>query len=139
MAGFFRYSGEQDKKYNHRHIAKHVLPAVFNLIKMKLNLIITKEILDFEKEIGYELEVNERAIHDGSPARLSKYYAQFEKAEVMEGGCLVGKYGDGNTIDECIKDYCSKVSNCRVAFGAYTNERKEIQFPKLAHTKLLGQ
>ena len=106
---------------------------------MKLNLIQTKEILDFEKEIGYELVVNERAIHAGSPARLSKYYVQFEKAGVMEGGCLAGKYGNGNTIDEAIKDYCREVSNCRVAFGAYTNERKEIQFPKLVHSKLLGQ
>lgn len=52
---------------------------------MKLNLITTKEILDFEKEIGYELVVNERAIHVGSPARLSKYYVQFENAEMMEG------------------------------------------------------
>ena len=106
---------------------------------MKLNLITTKEILDFEKEIGYELVVNERAIHAGSPARLSKYYVQFEKAEVMEGGCLIEKHGDGNTIDEAIKDYCREVSNCRIAFGAYTNERKEIQFPKLVHTELLGQ
>lgn len=106
---------------------------------MKLNLISVKEILDFEKEIGYELVVNERPIHAGSPARLSRYYVQFEKAEVMEGGCLAGKYGNGNTIDEAIKDYCREVSNCRVAFGAYTNERKEIQFPKLVHSKLLGQ
>ena len=106
---------------------------------MKLNLITTKEILDFENEIGYELVVNERAIHAGRPTRLSKYYVQFEKAEVMEGGCLVGKYGNGNTIDEAIKGYCREVSNCRVAFGAYTTERKEVQFPKLVHTKLLGQ
>ena len=39
---------------------------------------------------------------------------------------------------EAIKDYCREISNCRIAFGAYTNERKEIQFPKLVHTKLLG-
>lgn len=106
---------------------------------MKLNLIATKEILDFEKEINYELVANERAIHAGSPARLSKYYVCFENAGVIEGGCLAGKYGNGSTIDEAIKDYCREVSNCRVAFGAYTKDRKEIQFPKLVHTKLLGQ
>ena len=106
---------------------------------MKLNLIITKEILDFEKEIGYELVVNERDINAGSPARLHKYYVQFEHGEVMEGGCLVGKHGNGNTIDEAIKDYCRQVSNCLVAFGAYTSERKEIKFPKLIHSKLIGQ
>jgi len=106
---------------------------------MKLNLISTKEILDFEKEIGYELVVNERAMHAGSPARISRYYVQFEKAEVMIGGCLASKYGNGDTIDEAIKDYCREVSNCRVAFSAYTNERKEIQFPKLVHSKFLCQ
>jgi hypothetical protein len=106
---------------------------------MRLNLITTKEILDFEKEIGYELVVNERPIHADSPVRLPKYWVQFEKAEVMKSGCLVNKCGNGNTIDEAIGDYCCEVSNCRVAFGAYTNERKEIQFPKLVHTKLLGQ
>ena len=116
-----------------------MLPAVFNLIEMKLNLITTKEILDFEKEIGYELVVNEREIHAGSAARLSKYYVQFEKAEVMEGGYLFGKQGNGNTIDEAIRDYCRQVSNCRIAFGAYTKERKEVQFPKLIHNKLLGR
>lgn len=106
---------------------------------MKLNLIPTKEILDFEKKIGYELVVNERTINNRSPARLSKYYVHFEKACVIDGGCLSGIYGDGNSIDEAIKNYCYEVSNSRVVFDAYTNERKEVKFPKLVHTKLLGK
>ena len=106
---------------------------------MKLNLITTEEILDFEKEIGHELVVNERAIKNGNHFRLSRYFAHFEGAEVMEDRGLLSVNGNGNTIDEAIKDYCRKVSNCLVAFGAYTKERKEIQFPKLVHTKLLGQ
>ena len=73
---------------------------------MKLNLITTKEILDFENEIGYELVVNERAIHVGSPTRLSKYYVQFEKAEVMEAkklriGNLVGIQETALHADGC--------------------------------------
>lgn len=106
---------------------------------MKLNLISTKEILDFEKEIGYELVVNERDIHAGSHVRLSKYYVKFENSEVMEGGCLIGKCGNGNTIDEALKNYCSEVSNCRIAFDVCTPQRKEIQFPKLIHSKFLGR
>lgn len=105
---------------------------------MKFNLITSKEILDFEKEIGHELEVNERVIHAGSPARLYKYYVKFQNSDVMEGGCLIGKYGDGNTIDEAIKDYCHKVSHSRIAFNSFTPNRTEIVFPKLNHTKLLG-
>jgi len=106
---------------------------------MKIKEIENKEILDFEKEIFYELVATERAIHAGSPVGLSKWSVQFENSEVMDGGCLASRYGNGNTIDEAIKDYCRIVSNCRIAFGAYTNERKEIQFPKLVHTKLLNK
>lgn len=62
--------------------------------------------------------------------------------ESIEGAC--GKHCDGysprngNTIDQAISDYCQRVSNCRVIFNAYA-ERREIQFPKLVHTKLLGR
>ena len=101
---------------------------------MKFNLIETKEILDLEKEIGFELVVNER--HKSTTA--SRYYVNFEGGEVMEGGCLVGSCGDGNTIDEAIIDYCQQVETKRMAFGAYTDNRKEIVLPKLVHTKLLG-
>ena len=67
---------------------------------MKFNLIETKEILDLEKEIGFELVVNER--HKSTTT--SQYYVSFEGGKVMEGSCLVGSCGDGNTIDEAIID-----------------------------------
>lgn len=101
---------------------------------MKLNLIETKEILDLEQEIGYELEVNERPIHSGLP----QFYIHFKQGESMEGGCLVAHSGNGNTVDEALSDYCKQISCRRMAFGAYTPERKEIQFPKLKHSKLVG-
>ena len=101
---------------------------------MKLNLIETKEILDLEQEIGYELEVNERLIHLGLP----QFYVHFKQGESMEGGCLVFHSGNGNTVDEALSDYCKQISCRRMAFGAYTPDRKEIQFPKLKHSKLVG-
>jgi len=101
---------------------------------MKLNLIETKEILDLEQEIGFELEVNERPIHSGLP----KFYVSFKKGESMEGGCLVSHSGNGNTVAEALQDYSKQISCRRMAFGAYTPERKEIQFPKIVHTKLVG-
>jgi len=102
---------------------------------MRINLIPEKEILDFEKEIGFELEVNERPLSPHNKIVIHKYYAQFENSEVMLGGCLFGAYGNGNTIDDAIRDYCKQVSNCRIVFNSYTPNRKEIQFPKLIHTK----
>jgi len=106
---------------------------------MKIKEIENKEILDFEKEIFYELVATERAIHAGSPVGLLKWSVQFENSEVMARGCLANIYGNGNTIDEAVKDYCKIVSNCKIAFNAYSDERKEIQFPKLVHTKLLNK
>src|ERR1035437_5554486 len=98
---------------------------------MKLNLISTKEILDVEKEIGYELEVNERPSH----MNLHKYYVSFKNGETMEGCCLVSHSGNGNTIDEALIDYCKQISNRRMVFGSMTPEREEILLPKLVHTK----
>lgn len=102
---------------------------------MKFNLIETKEILDLEKEIGFELVVNERPKSD----TVSKYYVAFEGGEVMQGGCLLGSFGNGNTIDEAIRNYCLEVETKRMAFGGYTDDRKEVVIPKLVHTKLLGK
>ena len=48
---------------------------------MKLKLIETKEILDLEKEIGYELEVNERPTYSGLP----KFYVSFKQGDSIEG------------------------------------------------------
>lgn len=102
---------------------------------MKINLIETKEILELEKEIGYELEVTERP----SRAGLHRFYVSFKEGEVMQGGCLIGSSGNGNTIDEALQDYAKQISCTRMAFGSYTNNRKEISFPKLVHTKMLNQ
>ena len=106
---------------------------------MKINLIETKEILDLEKEIGYELEANERPISSASRVGLHRFYVSFKEGEVMQGGCLIGSSGNGNTIDEALQDYAKQISCTRMVFGAYTNNRKEISFPKLVHTKVLNQ
>lgn len=104
---------------------------------MKLSLIETKEISEFEREIGYELEVIERDKNNDCQD-LKKFYASFIGGESMEGGCLITHTGNGNTVDEAIKDYCHIISCRKMAFGAYSDKRKEIQFPKLIHTKLYG-
>lgn len=102
---------------------------------MKINYLPEVEILDFEKSIGFELECNERPAGMCHP----RFYVHFPKGESMEGGCLVGRSGNGNTIDEALKDLCKEISNRKLAFGAYSCERKEITCPKLVHTKLLNK
>lgn len=106
---------------------------------MKLNLIETKDILDFEKEIKHELVVNERSLDILSKIKLKKYYAAFEHAEIVDGGVLIGAYGDGDTIDEAISNYCLEVSNKRIRFTGSNIIREEIVFPTLVHGKLLNK
>jgi hypothetical protein len=101
---------------------------------MILNLIETKEILDLEKEIGFELEANERPVWSDK----CKFYVSFKEGESMEGGALISYSGNGNTVDEALRHFCEKISCRRIAFNSFTPERKEIQMPKLIHTKLLG-
>lgn len=101
---------------------------------MKINFIKTKEILELEKEISYELEVNERPIDSGGP----QFYVCFPNGDIMYDGGLIGKYGNGNTVDEALSDYCKRISGRRIVFDAYTPERKEIQLPRLKHTKFIG-
>jgi len=102
---------------------------------MKFNLISTKEILDFEQEIGTELVVNERKEY----GKGCKYYVQFEHSEVMTGVFLVSSYGNGDTIDEAIENYCVKIQNKRIAINADTPNRREVVCPKFTHTKKLGR
>jgi len=102
---------------------------------MKINYLESREILDFEKEIGQELVCHERPRN----LHLPRFYVGFLYGEVMTGGCLMGASGNGCTIDAALQDYCKEISNTRMAFGAYTSNRKEVEVPKLIHTLLLNK
>lgn len=93
------------------------------------------EILDFEKQHNLELTVRER---DPEAKDLQRYYASFDNAEIKVGiGCLLGGSGDGNTITEAIKDYCTRISNKTLIIDAMSStSRREIKVPELQHTQL---
>lgn len=93
------------------------------------------EILDFEKQHNLELTVRER---DPEAKDLQRYYASFDNAEIKVGiGCLLGGSGDGNTITEAIKDYCTRISNKTLIIDAMSStSRREIKVPELQHTRL---
>lgn len=101
---------------------------------MKFKLIDTKEITDLEIEIGFELVIVERR-----PKYQDKYYAQFESCDVKGDGVLSSMFGNGQTMDQALKDYCSEISCVTLVFNANSENRKEIQTPKLIHTKLLNK
>lgn len=96
---------------------------------MRIERINEQNILDFEKEHGLDLVVTERSKEYHNP--VFKFYARFETTETMDGGLLIGEYGNGNTPEEAIHDYCFRISEKRIVFKAMTDERKEIKVPKL--------
>lgn len=91
----------------------------------------TKEIMDFEKEIGIELVVTER-----KDTHLPRFYARFDACEVKNGIILTGSYGFGNTVDEAIENYCKGISGELLVYQAASpTQRREFKVPNLVYTK----
>jgi hypothetical protein len=60
----------------------------------------------------------------------SRFYAEFEGAEVKIGNMLCGFYGNGNTDRTAIKDYFERIRGNVLVFNAMSKEkRKEIRVP----------
>jgi len=81
----------------------------------------------FADKHGLVMEIRERpgTLGDG------RYYAHFERCEVMDGGCLIGAYGNGATKEAAIADYARTLAGKRIAVDAFgvKQERREIQCP----------
>lgn len=106
---------------------------------MKINYLpSSQEILDFEIEAGVELVVHER-----ETIYLKRFYVSFEGAEFKDTPTslfLMAGAGNGNTIDEALKDYCSMISNkVMIINSAIPELRMQIKVPSLVHTRLLNK
>lgn len=101
---------------------------------MKFNLIPLKEITDLIKELNIELVINERAEREANYTGY-KYYVSFADSEVKDGNFLSGTFGDGNTFDEALIDYCKEISEQTLVLNAFS----QIELPKITHTKLLNK
>lgn len=82
---------------------------------------------EFAEREGLVMEIRERS-DQASPTR---FYARFDKSEMLEGHFLVGNYGNGSTPEEAIANYASEISGRCLVIGAYTPERREIIVPIL--------
>ena len=100
-------------------------------MKVVRNLIPETTLEAFANQHSLVLEVNERRDTAWGDRKLARYYARFKDAEVMERGMLASVSGDGNTEDEAIANYAERISLKRIAIGAYTKDRQEIDVPRL--------
>jgi hypothetical protein len=60
---------------------------------------------------------------------LPRYIASIKNGETMRDGCLLGTYGNGDTEVSAVKDLERKLRGERLAVGAMTPERRNIQCP----------
>ena len=97
-------------------------------MKLKLEEIPKMTIEEFADKHDLVMEVHERKRPIGSPDR---YYAHFERCEVMQNGCLAGVYGNGATPEAAIADYATRLQLTRVAINAMSENRREIEVPRL--------
>ena len=90
------------------------------------------DILDFEKIHGLCLHVKERAKFLEKVSGY-RYYVFFDNAEVKRDIALISFSGNGNTIDEAIKDYIEKISKEKLIINAMLEDRREIEVPILTY------
>jgi len=86
----------------------------------------------FAEQNDLTMETRERKKPIGDPTR---FYAQVADAEVKDGRCLVGCYGNGATPEDAIKDYAKEIELKTIVIGAFSPNRKEIEVPRLVHTE----
>ena len=82
---------------------------------------------DFAEKHGLRIKVVERG--GNWTGTDGQYYAQFDGAEEKGVGVLISGYGDGKTPELAIASYRHRLRGLRLVFGAYTNNRREIQCP----------
>ncbi len=79
--------------------------------------------------IGSDIVITRYANQDG------RYTASFENCEIMDGGLLLGEYGNSYTALGAINDYTGKISKKRIVFNAMKENRVEYNVPVLEETK----
>jgi len=87
-------------------------------------------ILDYIDTLNLNLKVNCRISPD-SPS--SRFYASIDGIGIMKDGMLRGTFGNGETPEAAIKDYCKEITGEKIAIGAYTANRKEMIVPYLTY------
>ncbi len=84
---------------------------------------------EFADKHGLELKVNERARGNGPCGPLKRYWVNFDRCEAKEGCMLAGYSGNGDTIDEAIRDYARQLAGARLVHRAYQADRREFDCP----------
>lgn len=95
-----------------------------NQMNVEIKAVKSGTIEEFAEAHQLTMDVVERELPERSPMR---YYAKFARCEVKNRGCLEGRFGNGSTPEEAIKNYATEISMQDLVFNAHTENRKEIK------------
>ena len=76
-------------------------------------------------------KINKELIITRYPRQHSRFTADFEYAEVKEGGMLASLYGEGKDPFEALNDYAEQITGKTLVFNASGTERREYLVPEL--------
>jgi len=96
--------------------------------KDKINM----SLQEFADEHNLTLEMHERTGRDFHG--LPRFYCHFKHADVKQGGCLYGKFGQGSTEVDAMKDYIKEIRETILVIDAWAinpDDRHEIVVPNL--------
>lgn len=98
-------------------------------MKLETSYIDEMTIEQFAEAHGLTMQVLERRVPQGAPHR---YYAHFKDADIKEGGCLVGTFGNGPSPAAAIDDYAREIALKRLVINACDEKnRLELEVPRL--------
>ena len=85
-------------------------------------------IYDYAREQGLTLRICQRK----ESMELPRYYIEFEKVYVSYNGGLLGVFGNGDTVEQALYDYCTEISGKRLIIESTKySPRWENTAPKL--------
>lgn len=86
---------------------------------------------DFADRYDLMLEMKERGPDLRTRFKLPRWHCSFPNLETLEPGVLVHSFGNGETQEEAIADYCSKLSGSETKIDAYRPGCRKIEIPQL--------
>ena len=99
-------------------------------MKVIINNLDKVNLEDFANEYNLTMLVSERDMA-AQVLGMSKYTAKFKGVEVKKGLTLEGAYGNANTPEDAIKDYCKQISGKWIVANAYGKDRMMVYAPHL--------
>lgn len=78
------------------------------------------------------LEIHERDIQTREcklQPPLERFYTSFNNVDIKDGACLVSVFGNGETEDEAILDFCAQIQGKQLIKDAGYTTREVLQAP----------